>query len=78
MSGAFIAMLTTERYVAGRCQDSLVTGLARHGAEVSPATLTGALAPAGRLLAALKGAITARSRERSQAGLTGSGRQLPS
>jgi hypothetical protein len=31
-------MLFTERYVAGRSQNSLVTSLARHGAEVSPAT----------------------------------------
>ncbi len=63
LSNAFIAMLITERYVAGRSQNSLVTGLARHGAEVSPATLTGALAQAGRLLAALEEAITARSRD---------------
>ena len=35
LSNAFIAMLLTERYVAGRSQNSLVTGLARHGAEVS-------------------------------------------
>ena len=34
LSNAFIAMLITERYVAGRSQNSLVTGLARHGAEV--------------------------------------------
>jgi transposase len=63
LSNAFIAMLITERYVAGRSQNSLVTGLARHGAEVSPATLTGALAQAGRLLAALEEAVTARSRD---------------
>ena len=63
LSGAFIAMLITERYVAGRSQNSLVTGLARHGAEVSPATLTGTLARAGRLLAALAEAITDRSRD---------------
>jgi transposase len=47
----FIAMLLTERYVAGRSQNSLVTGLARHGAEVSAATLTGTVAAAGTLLA---------------------------
>ena len=40
LSIAFIAMLITERYMAGRSQNSLVTGLARHRAEVSPATLT--------------------------------------
>jgi transposase len=61
-TNGFIAMLLTERYVAGRSQNSLVTGLARHGAEISAATLTGALAQAGRLLAALEEAITARSR----------------
>ena len=48
--------------MAGRSQNSLVTGLARHGAEVSPATLTGACAQAGALLAPLEEAITARSR----------------
>jgi len=63
LSNAFIAMLITERHVAGCSQNSLVTGLARHGAEVSPATLTGALARAGRLLAALEEAITDRSRD---------------
>ena len=63
LSNAFIAMLLTERYVAGRSQNSLVTGLARHGAEISPATLTGTCAAAGRLLAPLEEAITARSRD---------------
>src|SRR5439155_4411590 len=38
-SHAFIAMLFTERYVAGRSMNSLVTGLARQGADISPATL---------------------------------------
>jgi transposase len=38
---AFIAMLLTERYVAGRSMSSLVTGLSRQGAEISPATLAG-------------------------------------
>ena len=46
VSNAFIAHLLTERYVAGRSQNSLVTGLARHGAELSPATLTGTCAAA--------------------------------
>jgi transposase len=62
LSNGFIALLLTERYVAGRSQNSLVTGLARHGAEVSPATLAGTCAQAGALLAPLEEAITARSR----------------
>jgi transposase len=63
LSNRFIAMLFTERYVAGRSMNSLVTGLARHGAEVSPATLAGACAQAGALLVPLAEAITARSRD---------------
>jgi transposase len=63
VSNAFIAMLLTERYVAGRSQNSLVTGLARQGADISAATLTGTCAAAGALLAPLADAITARSRE---------------
>jgi transposase len=62
VSNAFIAHLLTERYVAGRSQNSLVTGLARHGADLSPATLTGTCAAAGALLDPLEAAITARSR----------------
>ena len=62
VSNAFIAHLLTERYVAGRSQNSLVIGLARHGADLSPATLTGTCAAAGALLAPLEVAITARSR----------------
>ena len=62
VSNAFIAHWLTERYVAGRSQNSLVTGLARHGADLSPATLTGTCAAAGALLAPLEDAITARSR----------------
>jgi transposase len=50
LSNAFIAMLLAERYVAGRSQNSLVAGLARHGADVSPATLTGTCAAAGSCL----------------------------
>src|SRR6202050_5622368 len=42
--------------------NSLVTGLARHGADVAPGTLAGACAQAGALLAPLEDAITARSR----------------
>jgi transposase len=62
LSNAFIAMAFTERYVAGRSQNSLITGLARHGAQISPATLAGACAQAGALLAPLEEAITVRSR----------------
>jgi transposase len=63
LSNGFIAMLFTERYVAGRSMNSLVTALARQGAEVSPATLAGACAQAGALLVPLAEAITARSRD---------------
>ena len=62
VSNAFIAHLLTERYVAGRSQNSLVIGLARHGADLSAATLTGTCAAAGELLAPLEVAIVARSR----------------
>src|SRR6266516_15864 len=62
-SNAFIAMLLTERYAAGRSMNSLGTGLARQGADVSPATLAGTCAQAGMLLAPLAEAITARSRD---------------
>jgi transposase len=62
VSDGFIAMLLTERYVAGRSLNSLIAGLARQGAELSPATLTGTCAAAGALLAPLEEAITARSR----------------
>jgi transposase len=55
-------MLFTERFVAGRSMNSLVTGLARQGAEIAPGTLGGACAQAGALLAPLEEAITARSR----------------
>lgn len=43
-SNAFIAMLLTERFMAGRSMNSLVTGLSRQGAEISPATLAGTCA----------------------------------
>ena len=46
-TNGFIAMLLTERFVAGRSMNSLVTGLARQGAEISPATLAGTCAQAG-------------------------------
>src|SRR6266566_4189166 len=55
-------MLFTERYVAGRSMNSLVTGLARQGADISPATLSGMCAQAGALLAPLAEAVVTRSR----------------
>ncbi|MGH3125084.1 MAG: IS66 family transposase, partial [Streptosporangiaceae bacterium] len=58
----FIAMLFTERYAAGRSMNSLAAGLARQGADVSPATLAGTCAQAGTLLAPVAEAIAARSR----------------
>jgi transposase len=61
-TNGFLALLFTERYVAGRSLHSLTAGLARHGAEISDATLTGVLAQAGALLVPLEEAITARSR----------------
>ena len=61
-TNGFIAMLLAERYAAGRSQNSLVTGLGRHGAEISPATLAGTCAQAGALLAPLADAIAERSR----------------
>ena len=62
-SSGFIAMLLVERFAAGRSQNSLVTGLARHGAEISPATLTGTVGQAAGLLAPLAEAIAERNRE---------------
>jgi len=44
-------------------RNSLVTGLARHGAEISAATLAGTAAQAAGLLAPLAGAIAERNRE---------------
>jgi transposase len=61
-SNGFIAMLLTERFAAGRSMNSLVTGLGRQGAEISPATLAGTCAQAGALLVPLADAITERSR----------------
>jgi transposase len=61
-TNGFIALLFTERYVAGRSLHSLTAGLARHGADISDATLAGVLAQAGKLLVPLEEAITARSR----------------
>jgi transposase len=61
-ANGFLAMLFTERFVAGRSMNSLVTGLARQGAQIAPGTLAGACAQAGALLAPLEEAVTARSR----------------
>jgi len=61
-TNGFIAMLLTERFAAGRSMNSLVTGLGRQGAEISPATLAGTCAQAGALLVPLAEAITERSR----------------
>jgi transposase len=61
-TNAFTAMLLTERYAAGRSMNSLVTGLERQGADISPATLAGTCAQAGALFAPLAEAITERSR----------------
>src|SRR5439155_584908 len=63
LSNGFIAMLLTERFAAGRSMNSLVTGLGRQGAEISPATLAGACAQAGELLAPLADAIAERNRD---------------
>ena len=62
-TNGFIAMLLTERFTAGRSMNSLVTGLSRQGAEISPATLAGTCAQAGRLLAPLSDAIAERNRD---------------
>ncbi len=61
-TSAFIAMLLAERFAAGRSTNSLVTGLARQGAEIPPATLAGTCAQAGALLVPLADAIAARNR----------------
>ena len=62
-TNGFTAMLLVERFAAGRSQNSLVTGLARHGAEISPATLAGTVAQAAGLLVPLAAAIAERNRE---------------
>ncbi len=56
-------MLLTERLASGRSMSSLVTGLARQGAEISPATLAGTAAQAAGLLVPLAEAIAERNRE---------------
>ena len=61
-TNAFIAMLLVELFTAGRSQNSLVKGLARQGADISPATLAGTCAQAGALLAPVAEAVTERSR----------------
>ena len=62
-SNGFTAMLLVERFAAGRSMNSLVTGLARHQAEISPSTLAGTVARAAALLAPLAAAIAERNRE---------------
>jgi transposase len=62
-SNAFIAMLLTERFAAGRSMSSLVTGLSRQGAEISAATLAGTCGQAAGLLEPLAGAAAVRNRE---------------
>ena len=62
-TNGFTAMLLVERFAAGRSQNSLVTGLARHGAAISAATLAGTVAQAAGLLAPLAAAIAERNRE---------------
>ena len=62
-TNAFIAMLLAERFAAGRSMNSLATGLARQGAEISPATLAGTCAQAGALLVPLSEAIAERNRD---------------
>jgi transposase len=62
-TNGFTAMLLVERFEAGRSANSLVTGLARQGAEISPATLAGTVAQAGELLAPAEDAIAARNRD---------------
>ena len=62
-TSGFTAMLLTERYAAGRSMNSLVTGLSRQGAEISPATLAGTCAQAGALLVPLADAIAERNRD---------------
>jgi len=62
-TNGFTAMLLTERFAAGRSMNSLVTGLARHGAGISPATLAGTVAQAAGLLVPLAEAIAERNRE---------------
>ncbi|HTQ93279.1 MAG TPA: transposase, partial [Streptosporangiaceae bacterium] len=62
-TNGFTAMLLVERFEAGRSANSLVTGLARQGAEISAATLAGTVAQAGALLAPLEDAIAARNRD---------------
>jgi len=62
-TNGFTAMLLVERSEAGRPANSLVTGLARQGAEISPATLAGTVAQTGVLLAPAEAAIAARNRD---------------
>jgi transposase len=61
-TNGFTAMLLVGRFAAGRSMNSLVTGLARHGAGISPATLAGTVAQAAGLLVPLAEAIAERNR----------------
>jgi transposase len=61
-SNGFLAMVFTERFVAGAEHELAGDGLGPQGAEVSPGTLAGACAQVGALLVPLEEAITARSR----------------
>ena len=62
-TNGFTAWLLAERFGLGRSANSLVTGMARHGAEISPATLAGTVRDAGKLLAPLAAAIAERNRD---------------
>ena len=62
-TNGFTAMLLVERFAAGRSMSFVVTGLARHGAGISPATLAGTAAQAAGLLVPLAEAIAERNRE---------------
>jgi transposase len=62
LSNRSLALLLVERYAAGRSLRSLVTGLARHGADLSASTMTGLCAQAGDLLAPLAAQIVERNR----------------
>ena len=62
-TNSFTARLLVERFEAGRSANSLVTGLARQGAEISAATLAGTVAQAGKLLAPVETAIAERNRD---------------
>ena len=84
-TNAFIAMLLTERFAAGRSMNSLVTGLARQGAEISPGDAgrdvragRGAAGPAGGGDHGAVAGLVAPARGRDDvAGLRAAGRGRP-